>query len=554
MKNRIKKLTGILLSALMVISMIPSFTFAAELPFTDVPKSEWYYSYVKQAFETGLINGFEDNTFRPDDSMTFAQAVKLAACMNQKYTTGSVTLTNGSPNWWDSYTAYAKQKGIINKDYEWDSLATRAEYAEIFANALPDAALKEKNNVTDGYIPDVGITHPQASAIYKLYRAGILVGTDEIGSFDPKSNIRRSEISAILTRMMNESARQEITLGPIMKTVIFIGNGGSAVEPLKVAYNNKAVKPANPRRAGYSFEGWYSNEGLTAPFDFDSLITKDMTLYAKWEKSDIIQRKDGDRFEDVMIIEGMEETVKLEHVRNETIGYEMDYDYEKFERVRELNGDRFVSRYDNPQNPQDYLEVSYNAKDAATVTASVSEALSKDYDISTESYLLERAGSCTRIDASVIKGTNQMADVLQEVYIIPSGDGCLIAKTRCAIEEAEGFERRFSYFMDTFSVLASQGERKMTEEQALFAIERYCYMTIPDLESIVNSGKYTVSWGIISEDDSEIVILFRSYTGAEMRYYIDPVSGDTYVTANVPGMTDGEELTDERLNAWDYSI
>ena len=95
----------------------------------------------------------------------------------------------------------------------------------------------------------------------------------------------------------------------------------------------------------------------------------------------------------------------------------------------------------------------------------------------------------------------------------------------------------------------------MTNEQALLAVERYCYTTIPDLESIINSGKYTVSWGVISmDDDSEIVILFRSYTGAENRFYIDPVSGDTYVTAYVPGVTDEEEPTGERLNAWDYLI
>ena len=53
----------------------------------------------------------------------------------------------------------------------------------------------------------------QAAAIYKLYRAGILTGMDENGTFDPNLNIRRSDVSAILTRMMNESARKELTLG-----------------------------------------------------------------------------------------------------------------------------------------------------------------------------------------------------------------------------------------------------------------------------------------------------------------------------------------------------
>ena len=209
-----RKEIGILMTVMMVFTMIPSFSFSAELPFSDVPENKWYYSDVKNAYETGLINGFEDRTFRPEENMTYAQAVKLAACMNQKYTTGSVTLSNGSPQWFDSYVAYAREKGIIDKDYDWNSKVTRAGCVEIFADSLPDEALREKNHIVDGCIPDVGKTHPQAAAIYKLYRAGILTGVDEIGSFQSDKRLERSEVSAILTRMMNEGARKDQSLGP----------------------------------------------------------------------------------------------------------------------------------------------------------------------------------------------------------------------------------------------------------------------------------------------------------------------------------------------------
>ena len=192
----------------MMITMIPPFTFAADLPFKDVAADAWYYSDVKGAYETGLINGMTDTTFEPESNMTYAQAVKLAACKNQKYSTGSVTLANGSPDWWDSYVAYAKEKNIINKDYDWNSNATRAGYVEIFAKALPDEALKSKNSIADGYIPDVGVTHPQGTAIYQLYRAGILTGMDEKGTFEPDNNIKRSEVSAILTRISSFGSRR----------------------------------------------------------------------------------------------------------------------------------------------------------------------------------------------------------------------------------------------------------------------------------------------------------------------------------------------------------
>ena len=279
-----RKILGILISVLMVVTMIPSLTFAEELPFTDVAKDAWYYGDVKEAYDTGLINGMTATTFEPESNMTYAQAVKLAACMNQKYTTGSVTLVNGTVNWWDTYLDYAKTHNIINKDYSWNSNATRAGYVEIFAKALPDEALKAKNSIANGYIPDVGMSHPQSAAIYKLYRAGVLTGMDEKGTFQPDSSIKRSEVSAILTRMMNESARRELTLGPGTFHVIFNSTGGSAVETQQVAENGKAAKPEDPTRVGYTFVGWYSDSGLTAFYDFETPVLGDVYLFAKWEE------------------------------------------------------------------------------------------------------------------------------------------------------------------------------------------------------------------------------------------------------------------------------
>ena len=183
-------------------------------PFTDVPGNAWYYGDVKTAWETRLIDGVTDTLFKPKDNLTYAQAVKLAACMHQLYATGSVTLANGSPAWYQSYVDYAKTNGIINKDYNWGGsvFATRAGYMEIFANALPPEALAEKNMINDGAIPDVPMSHPQAAAIYKLYRAGILEGVDGAHNCNPGANITRDEVSAILTRMMNPEKRKGFSM------------------------------------------------------------------------------------------------------------------------------------------------------------------------------------------------------------------------------------------------------------------------------------------------------------------------------------------------------
>ena len=204
-----------------------SFTFPAtggvtpySFPFTDVPERAWYYESVRGAHRMGLINGKTETAYIPESSMTYAEAIKLAACMHQLYEDGEVTLSNGSPYWYSSYYDYCRDNGIIpdkstalEPGYDEllrlaDTTITRAGYALIFSRALPDEALAEKNIIPDDSIPDVGMTMSVYNqAIYKLYRAGIVNGRDAYGTFSPDSSIQRSEVAAILIRMMDPTAR-----------------------------------------------------------------------------------------------------------------------------------------------------------------------------------------------------------------------------------------------------------------------------------------------------------------------------------------------------------
>ena len=163
-------------------------------------------------------------------------------------------------------------------------------------------------------------------------------------------------------------------------------------------------------------------------------------------------RKDGERFEDTIMLEGMEETVQYEHIVNSSMGIEMDYDYEIFERQSESDRERFVSRYDNSVEPLDYFEVRYCADDADAMSESISEALSSEYDIVRENWALDRAGDCTRINVTTLKGQNLMPEIMQTVYVIPAGDGCIVATAHMAIESSEGLGARISHMMDTLVI------------------------------------------------------------------------------------------------------
>jgi uncharacterized repeat protein (TIGR02543 family) len=71
---------------------------------------------------------------------------------------------------------------------------------------------------------------------------------------------------------------------PATYTVTFETNGGSVVASQTVADGSKATKPADPTREGYTFGGWYQDATCNVAFDFDTAITADVTLYAKWIK------------------------------------------------------------------------------------------------------------------------------------------------------------------------------------------------------------------------------------------------------------------------------
>lgn len=266
------------------------------------------------------------------------------------------------------------------------------------------------------------------------------------------------------------------------------------------------------------------------------------------------ERQDGERFEAVIMMEGMEETARYEHIRREDLGFAMDYDYENFVRQSEGDRERFVSNWDDPADPQNYLEVSYDTGNANLVADAISAGLSDVYDLFQDERELDNSVKCLRIEASVIKGTNQMADRIQEIYIIPAGSGSIVARAYYAIEGAEGFGRRFAYMVRTLNTLERDVEGTPVEDElALSIIQNYCLTQNPDLQGIVDAGEYPVSWEIESSDGQQVVILFRSYTGALVRYYIDRATGDTYVTEFVPGITAEEQRTGESFKLWDQA-
>lgn len=247
-----KRFLSLLLSLLLLSTLcVPAFA-AYSGQFSDVPASSWYAQYVQIAYDSKLMNGVSETAFNPQGVLAASEAITIAARLHSRYSGNGDLIVSGSP-WYQPYVEYAERNGILvpGKVYHYGSPITRADFAELICNALPDDTLPPLNRILPGAIPDVptGIPmldavaalteagvldgedisyaammftalgsgaedepSPTANAIYWLYQGGVLSGNDAYGTFAPQSNIARNEAAAIISRVLEPSLRKHLDL------------------------------------------------------------------------------------------------------------------------------------------------------------------------------------------------------------------------------------------------------------------------------------------------------------------------------------------------------
>ena len=89
-------------------------------------------------------------------------------------------------------------------------------------------------------------------------------------------------------------------------TVTFNTNGGSTINNATTSNDGKITKPEDPIKDYYTFAGWYSDSDLTKEFSFDTVLTENITLYAKWTLMEVMSYKNFMASEsgDSVVIEG----------------------------------------------------------------------------------------------------------------------------------------------------------------------------------------------------------------------------------------------------------
>ena len=177
-----------------------------EVIFSDVPQSAWFATYVQHSAEAGVVNGYKDangnltGKFGPDNSITFAEALKIAS-ESAGYDEGlyGSLVQSGTNHWASAYVSVAKSEHfpILDSSYRLDAPATRAQVASMFAAAFGLTA--EETSVSGTYFTDVQLSTDYAAAIEVLAKDNIVSGdTDTKGNllhtFRPTARINRAEV------------------------------------------------------------------------------------------------------------------------------------------------------------------------------------------------------------------------------------------------------------------------------------------------------------------------------------------------------------------------
>lgn len=158
--------------------------------FSDMYASAWYYDYVNDLYNQGVINGYEDYTFRPERTVTTGEALKMILLASGYGEAEPVT-----SHWASGYHYLALEYGILDQGdiTDLDVPITRAMMAKITANALGIEQIFDISAYSD-------CDNKYACALYDW---GITEGYED-GTFRPERSLTRAELSTIVWRIQKE--------------------------------------------------------------------------------------------------------------------------------------------------------------------------------------------------------------------------------------------------------------------------------------------------------------------------------------------------------------
>lgn len=155
-------------------------------PFKDVKVSSWFGKYVIDLYNDGVINGTSATTYAPNDTLTWAAALKLLLVSHGDLKAADATGTDWSKN----AIAKAAELGLVAADLDGAKAISRLEFCQVAAklNKLAESKTESKfTDCTDGYV-------------MALVDAKVISGMTET-TFEPAASLTRAQIAKILYQL-----------------------------------------------------------------------------------------------------------------------------------------------------------------------------------------------------------------------------------------------------------------------------------------------------------------------------------------------------------------
>jgi 5'-nucleotidase domain-containing protein len=155
-------------------------------PFKDVKVSSWFGKYVIDLYNDGIINGTSATTYAPNDTLTWAAALKLLLVSNGDLKAADAT----GADWSKNAIAKAAELGLVAADLDGAKAISRLEFCQVAAklNKLAESKTESKfTDCTDGYV-------------MALVDAKVISGMTET-TFEPAASLTRAQIAKILYQL-----------------------------------------------------------------------------------------------------------------------------------------------------------------------------------------------------------------------------------------------------------------------------------------------------------------------------------------------------------------
>lgn len=188
------RLNTILLSLLLGTTLLtPQMTIAKQ--FKDVKQTDWHYNVVNELSDKGVIAGYEDNTFKPQRPVSYAEFLTL---LNNAIGEKQAPDYKNPTQWYMPTFTYLKNKGVITNIQNPNQTISRNEMAKYLSLGLQKLKNQTPNTTAPTTIKDfASIPAEYKDFVANTVNAGLIKG-DEHQNFNGAKSLTRAETAVII--------------------------------------------------------------------------------------------------------------------------------------------------------------------------------------------------------------------------------------------------------------------------------------------------------------------------------------------------------------------